>query len=480
VEAIMKHAVVSTSHLQAIVGTTFVSALGWLMSGYCHLSISGLVGAIDHNYIAPRALHPVMANLLLGVTVCATLGGTIVGAMVARRAADRFGRRRTLTGAAVLFVVSALGSAFPESGLAPGSLGPDALWPFIFYRVLGGMGASIAAAVAPLHVSEFAPTAVRGQLASYQQIAIGGGICMALLVNWGIAVQGDDAWLLRTGWRFMMVSLAVPALAFLWLSLTLPESPRWLISRGRHAEARKVLSRSADSREVDRMIEELSAPGVVVPRTPVLSFGLKVVMLGITLNLLQQLIGLTAISYFGPTILERLGYHSDSAMLGALIARALNLLATIAVVLLVDRVGRKPLLIAGALIMGPALVVLGWCLQTGEHAALGLAAMCCYLIGLGISFGPIVWVLLAEMFPAPVRAEASELAVKSQWAANGLVAVTFPVLFVATDPSLPFFIYAGFAVLAVIVVARCVPETAGVRNESMSRYWRARAAREPT
>jgi SP family xylose:H+ symportor-like MFS transporter len=472
----MKLAQVSSSHVHAVVGTTFVSALSWLMSGYCHVSIAGIVGAIDANYVAPRGLHPYAADLLLGVTICATLGGTVLGAICARRLADRFGRRRTLIGAGILFLISALGSAYPESGVVPaGGLGANALWPFLFYRLLGGMAASLACGVAPMHVSEFAPSAVRGQLAAYQQIAIGGGICTALFVNWGIAIQGDDAWLLSMGWRFMMVSLGVPALAFLWLSCALPESPRWLISRGRETEARQILSRSAGPAEVEGLMRDLATAPAPAPSPPLMSFGVRVVVLGITLNVLQQFVGLTAISYYGPTILQRLGFHTDGALLGVLVARSLNLLATIAVVLLVDRVGRRPLLICGALLMGIALTVLGACLQGGDHAQLGFIAMCCYLVGFGISFGPIVWVLLAELFPAPIRPQAAQLALGAQWTANFLVAATFPLLFGAAWQGLPFWLYTAFCLLAVVVVVRFVPETAGVPNDRMGNYWRRKA-----
>src|SRR5262245_28088509 len=157
----MKSAKVSTSHIQAVTGTTFVSTLSSLLFGYCTAVICGVVGAIDHNFIAPRGMHVAAANLLLGFTVCAALLGTIIGALCARRAAEVLGRKRPMILAAVLFLVSALGSAFPEFGLAPlGGLGPDAIWPFIVYRVIGGVAVGLASVIAPMYVSEFAPSAV--------------------------------------------------------------------------------------------------------------------------------------------------------------------------------------------------------------------------------------------------------------------------------------------------------------------------------
>ncbi|MBC8025670.1 MAG: MFS transporter, partial [Steroidobacteraceae bacterium] len=172
----MTLAKVSTSHIQAVTGTTFVSTLSSLLFGYCTAVVSGVIGAIDHNFIEPRGMNETAANFLLGLTVCAALGGTIIGALSARRMAELLGRKRPMIIAAVLFIVSAVGSAFPELGLASlGGMGPDAIWPFIFYRVLGGVAVGLASVIAPMYVAEFAPSAVRGQLGAYQQIAIAGG-----------------------------------------------------------------------------------------------------------------------------------------------------------------------------------------------------------------------------------------------------------------------------------------------------------------
>jgi MFS transporter, SP family, xylose:H+ symportor len=255
----MKLAKVTTSHIQAVTGTTFVSTLSSLLFGYCTAVISGVVGAIDHNFIAPRHMDETAANFLLGFTVCAALLGTIIGALSARRMAELLGRKRPMIIAAVLFLVSAFGSAFPEVGFGGiGAMGYDAIWPFIVYRLLGGLAVGLASVIAPMYVAEFAPSAVRGQLGAYQQIAIAGGIAIVLFVNWGIALQGDDTWVLEVGWRYMMVSLAVPSIAFFWLSFTVPESPSWLVRHGRIEEARRTLARSAEPEEVRAMLEDLS------------------------------------------------------------------------------------------------------------------------------------------------------------------------------------------------------------------------------
>jgi SP family xylose:H+ symportor-like MFS transporter len=331
-------------------------------------------------------------------------------------------------------------------------------------------------------VSEFAPSAVRGQLGAYQQIAIAGGVAIVLFVNWGIALQGDDNWVLNTGWRWMMVSLAVPSLAFFWLSFTVPESPSWLVRHGRIEQARRQLLRSHEPDEVDAMLEDLAAGNQAQEKPePLFAFGKRVVMVGVALSVLQQLMGLNAISYYGPQILQRMGYHMDSAFLGALLARCLNLLATMAIVLVVDRVGRKPLLIFGALIMGLAMMALGSLFRTDNASAYGLTAMCLYMAGLGMSFGPIVWILMSEIFPSTIRAQAMSLAIAAQWGANFLVSFTFPIMF--GDSGLngfahggfAFWIYGGFGLLAAYVVLHYVPETKGIDNGTVTAFWRRQA-----
>jgi SP family xylose:H+ symportor-like MFS transporter len=481
----MKPARVSTSHIQAVTGTTFVATLSSLLFGYCTAVICGVVDAINHNFIEPRGMHETAAHALLGLTVCAALGGTILGALGARRAAELLGRKRPMIIAAVLFLISAFGSAFPELGLAPmGGLGADAIWPFIFYRVLGGVAVGLASVIAPMYVSEFAPSAVRGQLGAYQQIAIAGGIAIVLFVNWGIGLQGDDTWVLNTGWRWMMVSMAVPSLAFFWLSFTVPESPSWLVRHGRVEQARRQLSRSHEPDEVNEMLEELAAGNQAQERAePLFAFGLRVVMVGVALSVLQQFMGLNAISYYGPQILQRMGYHMDAAFLGVLLARCLNLLATMAIVLVVDRVGRKPLLIFGALIMGLAMMALGSLFRSDNASAYGLTAMCLYMGGLGMSFGPIVWILMSEIFPGTIRAQAMSLAIAAQWGANFLVSFTFPIMF--GDSALngfahggfAFWIYGGFGILAAYVVLLHVPETKGADNGMISAFWRRQPRR---
>jgi SP family xylose:H+ symportor-like MFS transporter len=286
----MKHAKVTTSHIQAVTGTTFVATLSSLLFGYATAVISGVVSAIDHNFIAPRELSDTAANALLGLTVCSALLGTIIGAVIARPTAALLGRKKPMIIAAVMFLVSAVGSAYPEIGVGSiGGTGADAIWAFNIYRMIGGIAVGVASMIAPTYVGEFAPSAVRGQLGAYQQIAITGGMTIAYCVNWGITLQGDEPWVFETGWRWMMLSLAIPASAFFYLSFSVPESPSWLVKKGRIEQARKQLARSAEPDEVREMLEELASTSTEEKPAPLFSFGVRVVLVGVALSVFQQL-----------------------------------------------------------------------------------------------------------------------------------------------------------------------------------------------
>ena len=475
----MKLAKVSTSHIQAVTGTTFVATLSSLLFGYATAVISGAVGAIEHNFIAPRELSNTAANALLGLTVCSALLGTIIGALIARPTAALLGRKRPMILAAILFLVSAVGSAYPEIGVAKiGGTGAEAIWAFNLYRMIGGIAVGVASMIAPTYVGEFAPSAVRGQLGAYQQIAIIGGMTIAYFVNWGIALQGDDNWVLETGWRWMMLSLSIPAMAFFYLSFSVPESPSWLVKTGRIEQARKLLARSADPGEVRDMLEDLAASSPEEKPAPLFAFGARVVLVGIALSVFQQLVGINTVLYYGPEIFAKMGYHMDAAFLGTLVACMVNFMATMVVVLIVDKVGRKPLLIIGGIIMGLSMLALGSLFHSQQAGAFGLAALCLYLAGFAISFGPIVWIMMTEIYPAPIRGQAMSLAVASQWIANLVVSGTFPLLLgndtlnEAWNHGFPFWLYGSFGIIAAFIMLRYVPETRGVDSDQLTALWR--------
>jgi SP family xylose:H+ symportor-like MFS transporter len=475
----MKLAKVSTSHITAVTGTTFVATLSSLLFGYATAIIAGVVGAIDHNFIAPRGLSNTAANALLGLTVCSLVVGTVVGALIASPMSDWLGRKKPMMAAALLFLVSAIGSAYPELGFGRiGDLGPSAIWAFNFYRMLGGIAVGIASVIAPTYVGEFAPSAVRGQLGAYQQIAITGGMTIAYVVIWSIGLQGDDVWVLDTGWRWMMLSLSVPAMAFFYLSFSVPESPIWLVKKGHIDKALKHFRGSTEMEEVQAIICDLSASGEDGKAPPLFSFGKRVVLCGIALCIFQQVVGINAVLYYMPSIFETMGYHTDAAYLGTVVACIVNLMSTMVVVLVVDKVGRKPLLVFGGLIMGLSMAVLGSLFHSNQTGVYALLAICTYLAGFALSFGPIVWIMLTEIYPAPIKGKAMSLAVAAQWIANLLVSATFPMMLrsdslnASWNHGFAFWVYGGFGIAAAFVVMRFVPETRGVDSDMLAALWR--------
>jgi MFS transporter, SP family, xylose:H+ symportor len=215
-------------------GLAFVAALGGLLFGYDTAVISGAVGAIDANFITPRGLSETSADSLSGWAISCALLGCVIGAALAGPMSQKIGRKGGLLVSAVLFILSSAGSAYPEFGfLWIGGEGPEALTAFILYRILGGVGIGVASMLSPLYIAEIAPPSQRGQLVTYQQVAIVVGMTMVYFVNWFIASQGDDQWVLSTGWRYMLISAALPAALFFGLLLLVPETPRWLVMKGR-------------------------------------------------------------------------------------------------------------------------------------------------------------------------------------------------------------------------------------------------------
>src|SRR5579859_3566965 len=232
------------SNSSLVTGVTFVATLGGLLFGYDTAVISGAVGSIDANFIDPQHLSETARNSLSGWTVSSALLGCIIGAAVAGWVSNALGRKGGLLVAGALFLISALGSAYPEFGLGPiGGMGPQALTPFILYRILCGVGVGIASMLSPLYIAEISPSHIRGRLVSFNQLSIVLGMSVVYFVNWGIARQGDEAWINTTGWRLMLVSEAIPAVLFLVLLTLVPDTPRWHVMKGHTDKALKILNR---------------------------------------------------------------------------------------------------------------------------------------------------------------------------------------------------------------------------------------------
>jgi SP family xylose:H+ symportor-like MFS transporter len=460
-----------------VVGLTFVATLGGLLFGWDTAVISGAVGSIDAYFIDPLGLSETARSSLSGWTISSALIGCIIGATVAGWISTALGRKGGLMVAALLFLAGSLGSAVPEFGLGTiGQMGPHALWPFILYRILGGVGVGIASMLSPLYIAEISPSAIRGRLVSFNQLAIVLGILVVYFVNWYIASLGNDAWLKATGWRWMLASEAIPSGVFLVLLAFVPDTPRWLVLRGRNDEALAQLKRVTDEADARSILADIQRT-LEVKSGPWLSFGAAVIVVGVLISVFQQFVGINAVLYYAPLMFQNMGASTDTALLQTIIVGAANVIFTVVAIVTVDRLGRKPLLIAGALVMAAAMITLG-CLFNAHAVGLGtLVAVVVYIGGFAFSWGPVAWVLLAEMFPNSIKGKGLGLAVAAQWLANLVVSASFKVLDgnsmlnAMFNHGFAYWIYGAMSVLAALFVIRYVPETKGRSLEAIQDLW---------
>jgi SP family xylose:H+ symportor-like MFS transporter len=469
-----------SAHNSLALRLAFVAALGGLLFGYDTAVISGAVGAIDYNFIAPRHLSETAANTLSGWTVSSALFGCIVGSLAAGAIGDRLGRRPGMMIAALLFFLSALGSAMPEIGLAPiGRVGPEALVPFICYRILGGIAIGIASTLCPLYIAEVSPPESRGWLVALQQMAIVTGIFIVYFVNWGIASQGTPEWVVTTGWRYMLASMVLPATLFFALLFGVPDTPRWLVMRGREDAAARVLSRLGVP-DVDETVAEIRVTFLEQRenRARLSAFGWPVVIVGVLLGMFQQFVGINAVMYYAPLMFANMGWQGNNAFLASILLGGINFVSTVGVLFAIDRFGRKPLLVFGSFLMAAAMIALGAFFTAQYEGALMVVAVLTYMFAFAVSWGPAVWVLLAEMFPNSIKGRAMPLAVAASWIANLLVSLSFKVLDGSSALNAVF--HHGFAYLLYGAVSlgtawfviRFVPETKGLRLEAIENLWR--------
>jgi MFS transporter, SP family, xylose:H+ symportor len=460
-----------------VIGLTFVATLGGLLFGYDTAVISGAVTSIDAYFINPLHLSETARDSLSGWTISSALLGCIIGAMVAGWISTVLGRRGGLVVAGLMFLLGSIGSAWPEFGLGEiGKMGPDALRPFIIYRILGGIGVGIASMLSPLYIAEISPAAIRGRLVSFNQLAIVGGILLVYFVNWIVLEQGDDSWLKSTGWRYMLASEAIPSGILLILLMFVPDTPRWLVLRGRSAEALAQLRRVMGEKDAREIVADIERT-ITTHSHKLLSFGLPVLLIGIMISVFQQFVGINAVLYYAPLMFQNMGASTNSAFLQTVVVGGANVIFTVVAIVTVDKWGRKPLLITGAVIMAAAMLVLG-SLFNAKVVGLGaLIAVVVYIAGFALSWGPVAWVMLSEMFPNAIKGKAMGLAVAAQWIANLLVSASFKVLDgnsvlnALFNHGFAYWIYGAMSVLAALFVIRYVPETKGRSLEAIQDLW---------
>ena len=453
---------------KGVVRISAVAALAGFLFGYDSAVINGAVSAVQKAFNADAAS--------LGFAVASALLGAAAGALSAGRIADHFGRLTVMRIAAVLFLISAIGTGFAPN-----------LWVLIIFRIIGGLGVGMASVIAPAYIAEISPAKIRGRLGSLQQLAIVIGIFISLLVDFLLALgaggSGEPFWFGLAAWRWMFLMMAIPAIIYGLLSLTIPESPRFLIAEHRIDEAKAILTKLLGGPNIDATIERIrvtmereTEPSWHDLRTPEGKIA-GIVWAGLLLSIFQQFVGINVIFYYSNLLWEAVGFTEEQAFVTTVIGATINVLTTFIAIATVDRFGRKPLLLIGsvgmaitlatmAIIFGTAGVVEGKPVLEGAQGPIALIAANLYVVAFGMSWGPIVWVLLGEMFPNRMRAAALSLAAGGQWVANWIITVTFPGL-KDISLALAYGLYATFAVLSFFFVARFIDETKGRQLEDM-------------
>ncbi|MBU4465971.1 MAG: sugar porter family MFS transporter, partial [Actinobacteria bacterium] len=442
------------------VGLSVAAAVGGFLFGFDSSVINGAVDSIEGNFG--------MSAVLTGFVVAVALLGCAVGAIIAGNLSDRWGRLRVMFLGAIMFFVSSIGSALTFSV-------PD----LILWRVIGGLGIGIASVVAPAYIAEIAPRQIRGGLASLQQLAITLGIFTALLSDavlaWGAGGASEPLWWGLEAWRWMFLVGVIPSAVYGILAFTMPESPRYLLSKGRTDEARVIFARLVPPADLDKTINELTSAietdkkntGASL-RGPVL--GLKsIVWVGIILSVFQQFVGINVIFYYSTTLWKSVGFPESASLGISVVTSVTNVLVTLIAIFLVDRVGRKPILLTGSVMMTVALAAMAVAFlfsikdpSTGDVSLpapwgpIALVAANLFVVGFGASWGPLVWVLLGEIFPSRIRGKALGVAAGAQWIANFLITVSFPAMSAWSLP-LTYGMYALFAALSFVYVAWKIP-----------------------
>lgn len=454
-----------------IFGITLIATLGGLLFGYDTAVISGAVDPIKDFFQINRANYGDLANFYHGATVSSALIGCVIGSAFSGVLASSLGRRNSLMLAALLFLISALGSAYPEAFLFTAAT-PKAtlLISFNVFRIIGGLGVGIASAICPMYIAEIAPAEIRGKLVSWNQFAIIFGMLVVYFVNFFIAYGKEAEWINAIGWRYMFGSESVVAALFGTLLIFVPETPRYLVLSGQEEKALGILSKINGLEKAKKVLDDIKDT-VVEKKEKLLSYGWKVLVIGILLSVFQQFVGINVVLYYAPTIFKSLGFGTDAALWQTVIMGFVNIIFTLIAIFTVDKFGRKPLLIIGSTGMAIGMFAIAL-LAYFETIGIGtLIFIIIYSASFMMSWGPICWVLISEIFPNTIRGKAVAIAVAAQWISNFIVSSTFPAL---ASMSVPFTyaIYGFMSVLSALFVWRLVPETKGKTLEDMSKLWK--------
>lgn len=448
-----------------------VATIGGFMFGYD----SGVINGTQSGLEAAFGL----SALGTGVNVGAILLGCAAGAFIAGRLADVIGRRTVMLIAAVLFIISAI-----VSGAADGSA------VFMAARFIGGLGVGAASVLAPAYISEVTPASIRGRLSSVQQVMIITGLTGAFVANYALAATAGSStaefWMGYPAWRWMFWMQVIPAGVYLLALLAIPESPRFLVVKGREAQAQAVLARLFGPDAAARKVAEIRA-SLAADHKPKFSDLLDaatrkvrpIVWAGLGLAIFQQLVGINVVFYYGAVLWQSVGFSEDDSLKINVLSGTLSILACVVAIALIDRIGRKPLLLIGSAGMAVTLAAMAWAFSTGalvdgavqlpeDTGLIALIAANAYVVFFNISWGPVMWVMLGEMFPNQIRGSALAVAGLAQWLANFAISVSFPAMAQGLGLVVTYGFYALSALVSFFFVRALVKETRGRELEEMT------------
>lgn len=444
------------SNIPYIILLTSVAAFGGFLFGYDTAVIAGAIGYLQIKFN--------LSPLMVGWAASSAIWGCVLGAMSAGYLSDRFGRRAVMVVTALFFAISAYGSAIAND-----------LTMFIIMRLLGGIGVGAASMLCPMYISEIAPSNIRGRLVTFYQLAIVLGINIIYVINLKISQAGDEAWNTEYGWRYMLGSEVIPAAVFFVLLFFVPESPRWLAARSRDVKAMKILEKINGKKVSLEIFAEIteSLKNEKGSLSDLLDIKLrKPLVIGIVLALFSQITGINAIIYYAPEIFKSIGFGAESAFTQTIIIGLVNMIFTLVAIWLIDKTGRKRLLIWGVTGMVICLFATGLCFYFHfDQGPWLLIFILGYIASFAVSLGPIPWVLMSEIFPTKIRGVAMSLATLVLWI--GVVAITqlTPFFLKTFGGAVTFWIFMINAIIILIFTVKMIPETKGKTLEEIEKTW---------
>ncbi len=442
----------STIDTKYVYSIATVAAVGGLLFGYDTAVIAGAIGFLQIKF----DLSPVMT----GWAASSAIWGCVFGALLAGYFSDRFGRKKVLLVTAIIFASSSLASAIPQN-----------LTQFVLARFIGGVGVGAASILSPLYISEISPSKIRGKLVTIYQIAIVVGINLIYVVNYFIAGSGDDLWNVNVGWRYMMASEVIPSLLFFFLLLLVPESPRWLATKNNNRAALQILNRINGAKQGEAILRAIAST-LQEERSSLRKFlnseFRNVLTIGIVLAVFSQITGINSIIYYAPEIFKSVGFSTESSFFQTIIIGLTITSFTFVALLLVDRLGRRKLLLWGVAGMAFFLFIIGWVYYLNIVGGPWLLiSVLGFIACFGASLGPIPWVIMSEIFPNKVRGVAMSISVLFLWLSIVAITQFFPVLLGSIGGAYTFWIFMVNAIVLLLFVWKKIPETKGKSLEEI-------------